>query len=32
MGAFERRQLIGEFGHGRFASRWWKCNGNQGSA
>jgi hypothetical protein len=32
MGAFDRCQLIVEFGHDHFASRWWECNGNQGSA
>lgn len=32
MGALDRRQLIVEFGHGHFASRWWECNGKQASA
>src|SRR5882762_8407098 len=32
MGAFERRQLIVDFGHGHFASCRWECNGNDDSA
>jgi hypothetical protein len=32
MGAFDRRQLIVEFGYCHFVSRWRECNGNQGSA
>src|SRR6184192_3192919 len=32
MGAFDRRQLIVEFGHSRLASCRWGCNGNDNSA
>jgi len=32
MGAFERRQLILQFGHGPFASCRWECNGNDDPA
>ena len=32
MGAFDRRQLIVEFGHGHLASCGWGCNGNDESA
>jgi hypothetical protein len=32
MRAFDRRQLIIEFGHRLFASCWWERDGNEGSA
>jgi hypothetical protein len=32
MGAFERRQLIVDIGHGNLASGRWKRNGNDDSA
>src|SRR6266480_6614617 len=32
MGAFDRRQLIVELGHGHLASCRWGCNGNDNSA
>jgi len=32
MRAFDRRQLIVEFGHRLFASCWWERDGNEGSA